>query len=50
MEKVLWLIKHVKSGLRSFMLKISPQLGDAPQLGRPVGVNSNQIEILIGNN
>ena len=27
MEKVLWLIKCVKSGLRSFVLEISPQSG-----------------------
>ena len=40
MEKVLWLIKHVRSGLRSFHAGVlSPD--DATQSGRPVEVNSN---------
>ena len=44
MEKVLWLIERIKSGLQSFMLQVS--LNDAPWSGRPVEVDSNQIETL----
>ena len=43
-EKVLWLIEHIKSGLRGFMLQIS--LNDAPQSGRPAEVDSKKIETL----
>ena len=45
MEKVVWVIKHVKSGLWSFRLEIS--LGDAPQLGRAVEVDTDQVKTLI---
>ena len=45
-EKVLWLIKYVKRGLQSFMLEIS---WIAPQSGRQVEVDSNQIKTLIEN-
>ena len=48
MEKVLWLIKHVKSGLRSFILEIS-SLDDHQWSYRPVEVFSDQIETLIEN-
>ena len=43
MEKALRMIKHVKSGLRSFHAG-NFLLDDAPQLGRPGEVNSEQIE------
>ena len=49
MEKVLWLIECVKSGLRGFMLEIGFSLDDAPWLGRPVEVDSHEIETLIEN-
>ena len=39
---------HVKSGLQSSMLGISQQ-DDAPRSGRPVEVDSDQIETLIEN-
>ena len=48
MEKALRLIKHVKSGLRSFHAG-NFLLDDPPQLGRPGEVNSEQIETLIKN-
>ena len=48
MEKVLWLIERVKSGLQSFMLEVSP-LDDAPWSGRPVEVDSDQIKTIIEN-
>ena len=41
-------MERVKSGLQNFMLEIS--LDDAPWLGRPVEVDSTQIETLIENN
>ena len=44
MEKVLWLTECIKSGLQSFTLQVS--LNDAPRSGRPVEVDSNQIEAL----
>ena len=44
MGKVLWLIKRVKSGLWWF------SLGDAPQLGRPTEVDSDEVKTLIENN
>ena len=40
MEKVLYCIEHVKSGLQSFMLE------NAAWSGRPVEVDSNQIKTL----
>ena len=40
----------IKSGLRSFVLEISCWMMDAPQLGRPVEVNSDQIKLLIEKN
>ena len=46
MEKVLWLIECVKSGLWSFVLEISPCTMLYGQWGRPVEVVSNQIETL----
>ena len=46
MEKVLRLIEHVKSGLRSGDFS----LDDAPQSGRPVEVDSDHIETLIETN
>ena len=48
MEKVLWLIERVKSGLWNFVLDFS--LDDAPQSGRPAEVDSDQIKPLIENN
>ena len=48
MEKVLWLIKCVKSGSKFHAGDFS--LDDAPQLGRPVEVDSDQTETLIENN
>ena len=47
-EKVPWLIERVRSGLQSFVLEIS--LDDAPRSGRPVEVDSDQIETLIEKN
>ena len=49
MEKVLWLIECVKSGLQSFVLETS-HWTMLRQLGRPVGIDSGQIETLIENN
>ena len=49
-EKVLWLIKCVKSGLRSFALEISLWMMLPPQAGRPAEVDSEQIKTLIENN
>ena len=49
MEKVLWLIEHVRRGLQSFMLGISCWT-IAPRLGRPVEVDSNEIQTLMKNN
>ena len=49
MEKVLWLIKHVKSVLRSFVLEIF-SLDVAPESGRLGEVDRDQIETLIENN
>ena len=49
-EKVLGLIRCVKSGLRSFVLQISRWPMDAPRLGRPPEADSDRIEILIENN
>ena len=49
MEKVLWLIKRVKSGLQSCVLEIF-LLDDAPQSGRSVEVASEQIETFIETN
>ena len=46
-EKVLWLIEHVKSSLWCFMLEIS--LDDAPWWGGPFGVDSNQMKTLTKN-
>ena len=43
MEKFLWLIKCVNSGLWSFYAG-DFSLNNAPRLGRPVEVDSNQIE------
>ena len=48
MEKVLWLIEHVKSDLQSFVLEISRWQDFT--VGRPVEVGSDQIETLIENN
>ena len=48
MEKVLWLIKCVKSGLQFHARDFS--LDDAPQLSRPVEVGSDQIETVIEKN
>ena len=48
-EKVLWLIKCVESGLRSFVLEISCWM-ILPWSGRPGEVDSDQIEMLIENN
>ena len=50
METVLWLIECIKSGLQSFMLEISPWMMMLLGRGRPVEVDSNQIETLIENN
>ena len=47
MDKVLWLIERVKSGLWSFMLEISRC--DAPWSGRPVEADSDQIETITEN-
>ena len=44
MEKVLWLIECVKSGLQKFRAG-DFSLDDAPQLSKPVEVDSDQIEI-----
>ena len=49
MEKVLWLIQHVKSGFAKFGVGDS-SLDDALQLGRPAEVDSSQIEILNDSN
>ena len=48
MEKVLWPIEHVKSGLQSSMLKIS--CWTMLVSGKPAEVDSNQIETIIENN
>ena len=50
MEKVLWLIKCVKSALRCFVLEISCWTMLHGQSGRPVKVDSDQIKTLIENN
>ena len=47
MEKVLWLIERVKSGLWSFMLEISCWM--ILQSSKPAEVDSNQIKTLIEN-
>ena len=49
-EKVQGLIECVKSGLQSFMLEISHWTMLHGQFGRPVEVDSDQIETLIDNN
>ena len=49
MEKLLWLFHHVKSGFVKFYAA-DASLDDAPQSGRPVEVDSDQIETLIENN
>ena len=49
MEKVLWLIEHVKSGLWSFVLE-SSRWTMASRLARPVEIDSDQIETLIKHN
>ena len=49
MEKVLWLIECVKSGLQKFRAG-DFSLDDAPQLSKPVEVDSDQIEIFTENN
>ena len=48
MEKVLWLIQHVKSDLRSFMQRFHS--GPCSTVGKPVQVDSNQIKTWIKNN
>ena len=47
MEKVLWPIERVKSGLWHFLLDFL--LDNAPWLGRLLEFDSNQIDILIEN-
>ena len=46
----LWLIEHVKSGLRNFMLEIFCWRFLTPRSGRPVEVDSYQINTLLQNN
>ena len=48
MEKVLWLIEHVKSGLQSFLLEISrwTMLHGRVDLLKLVEVDNDQIETL----
>ena len=46
MEKVLWLIERVRSGLQSFVLEISRW---TVLQGRPVEVDSDQMETVIEN-
>ena len=48
MEKVLWLIKCVKSGFAKLCAG-DFSLDDAPQSGKPVEVDSDEIETLIEN-
>ena len=50
MEKVLWLVKYVKSGSWSFVLEISRWTMLHPQSGKPTEVDSDQIETLTENN